>query len=240
LCRELERAQAGVRRLALGLHRVDGKVRRLVVGTSRPVRDVPHLLRLLTLELDGIDVGLGIELMHLEALETAPLGPDQTALTARPELATGGTGAELARLLDQLRQRLGAARVVRLQPVDSHVPERAQRLVPAGAALEPRPWLAREPRPLRLLPHPVPVKAMALVPDGPPLWLQRRQERQRVVAAVGPERILPEWWRPESREERLRDYYRVTVADGRTFWVYREGGYGEPRPPAWWLQGSFA
>jgi protein ImuB len=233
-CRELERAQLGARRLALGLYRIDGKVARLTVGTSRPVREVPHLFRLLALELDGIDVGFGVEFMLLEALETAPLGAAQTDLAAR------GHDADLDRLVDQLIQRLGASRVVRLQPVDSHVPERAQLLVPAGTVLRPRSWLARQPRPLRLLLQPQPIEALAQVPDGPPLWLRRRHERLRVVAAAGPERILPEWWRPEDERGRARDYYRVTVEDGRAFWVYREGRYGEPRPPAWRVQGGFA
>ena len=141
LCRELERRQLGVRRLALGLHRIDGKVARLTVGTGRPVREPAHLFRLLALELDGVDIGFGVEFMLLEALETAPLG------AAQADLATDVDVAELARLVDQLAQRLGAARVVRLQPVDSHLPERAQALAPAGAALQPRPWLARQPRP---------------------------------------------------------------------------------------------
>jgi protein ImuB len=241
LCRELERARAGARRLRLGLHRVDGKVARLEVGTGRPVRDVAHLFRLLALELDGggVDVGFGVEFMLLEALETAPLGACQTDLAAR------GDQAELDRLIDQLARRLGAARVVRLQPVDSHVPERAQRLVPADAALDPRPWLARQPRPLRLLARPEPVEAMAPVPDGPPLWLRGRRhgrQRQRVVAATGPERILPEWWRPDEGETaaRPRDYYRVVVEDGCGLWVCREGMHGEPRPPEWRVQGRFA
>ena len=232
LCRELERRQLGVRRLALGLHRVDGKVARLTVGTGRPVREPAHLFRLLALELDGVDIGFGVEFMLLEALETAPLG------AAQADLATDVDAAELDRLVDQLAQRLGAARVVRLQPVDSHLPERAQALAPAGAALHPRPWLARQPRPLRLLPHPEPVEAMAGVPDGPPLWLRRRRERLRVTAAAGPERILPEWWRGEPG--RPRDYYRVATAAGGTFWVSREGMYGDPQPPRWRVRGGFA
>ena len=232
LCRELERRQQGVRRLALGLHRVDGKVAHLLVGTGRPVREPTHLFRLLALELDGVDIGFGVEFMLLEALETAPLG------AAQADLAADTDAAELDRLVDQLAQRLGAARVVRLQPVDSHVPERAQALVPAGAALRPRPWLARQPRPLRLLAHPEPVEAMAGVPDGPPLWLRRRRERQRVTAAAGPERILPEWWRGEPG--RPRDYYRVTIAAAGTFWVSREGMYGDARRPEWQVRGGFA
>jgi protein ImuB len=230
LCRELERAQAGVRRLRLELYRVDGKVGRLEVGTSRPVREVPHLFRLLALELDGLDIGWGVEFMLLEAVETAPLGPTQV------DLAANLGEAELDRLIDQLAQRLGATRVVRLQPVDSHVPERAQALVPASTALVRRPWLARQPRPLRLLARALPVVAMAAVPDGPPFRLQRRQ----VMAATGPERILPEWWRPEDALAPPRDYYRVTLEDGQNLWVYREGFYGEAQYPRWRVQGRFA
>ncbi len=234
LCRELERRQLGVRRLALGLHRVDGRVARLTVGTGRPVREPLHLFRLLALELDGVDIGFGVEFMLLEAVETAPQG------AAQADLASDGDAAELDRLVDQLAQRLGAARVVRLQPVDSHLPERAQTLVPAGTALSPRPWLARQPRPLRLLPYPEPVEAMAGVPDGPPLWLHRRRLRERVLAAAGPERILPEWWRPGDGPGRPRDYYRVATAEGGSFWLSRDGSYGDPRPPQWQMRGRFA
>ena len=97
------------------------------------MREPAHLFRLLALELDGVDIGFGVEFMLLEAMETAPLG------AAQADLAGDADAAELDRLVDQLAQRLGAARVVRLQPVDSHLPERAQALVPAGAALQPGP-----------------------------------------------------------------------------------------------------
>ena len=103
---------------------------------------------------------------------------------------------------------------------------------------DPRPWLARQPRPLRLLSHPEPVEAMAGVPDGPPLWLRRRRERLRVIAAVGPERILPEWWHGELG--RPRDYYRVATEGGASFWLSRDGHYGEPRRPEWRVRGGFA
>jgi protein ImuB len=182
------------------------------------------------LELDGLDLGFGVEFMLLEATETAPLGAVQAAL------AGAAQEAELDRLIDQLVQRLGPTRVLRLQPVDSHLPERAQTLVPAGAALDLRPWLARQLRPLRLLPRPRPAEALALVPDGPPL----RLEGQRVTSAAGPERILPEWWRPKDALVRPRDYYRIVVEDGQILWVYREGLYGESQYPGWWVQGRFA
>ena len=72
---------------------------------------------------------------------------------------------------------------------------------------------------------------MAGVPDGPPSWLRRRRERQRVVAAAGPERILPEWWRPEGEPARPRDYYRVATEDGRSLLGQPRRHYGEPRRP---------
>ena len=233
LCRELERRQLGLRRVALGLHRVDGDVARLAVGTGRPVREPAHLFRLLALELDGVDIGFGIEFMLLEALETASQG------AAQADLAGDADAAELDRLVDQLAQRLGTTRVVRLQPIDSHIPERAQALVPAGAPLSPRPWLARQPRPLRLLPHPDPVETMAGVPDSPPMWLCRRRERLRVIATTGPERILPEWWRDDG-STRPRDYYRVTTESGASFWLSRDGHYGDARRPEWRVRGGFA
>jgi protein ImuB len=234
LCRTLEREQRGARRLRLDLHRTDGKVVRLAVGTSRPVREVRHFLPLLVLALDGADVSHGIELLRLEATGTSPLGAAQAEIAARYE------EADLARLVDQLSQRLGATRVVRLEPRDSHVPERAQGLVPAASGgFAPRPWLARRPRPLRLLPRPQPVEAVAPVPDGPPAVLGWRGERRRVVAGTGPERIALEWWRPADAGAGTRDYHRVTLADGRRLWVYREGRCGEPCPPRWRLHGLF-
>ena len=198
-----------MRRLTLGLYRVDASPppcgRHQPAGTRRA-----HLFRLLALELDGVDVGYGVEFMLLEAVATAPLG------AAQADLTTDTDGADLDRLVDQLAQRLGAARVVRQQPVDSHLPECAQRLVPAGSALRLRPWLARQPRPLRLLARPEPVEAMP-ASRRPTALAASAARRLRVTAATGPERILPEWWRSEGERARLRDFYRVTVEDGRAY-----------------------
>ena len=196
VCRDLERAQAGARRWRLALRRVDGDTALLEARTGRPGRDAGHVLRLLALDLDGLDAGFGIELVRLEAVEVVPLGAEQAGLADRDD-ADG-----LARLVDRLAARLGPDRVVHLQPVDSHWPERAVLPVPAGTPLVPRPWLARQPRPLRLLSHPQPVEALARVPDGPPVRLGIGRFRQRVLLAAGPERILPEWWRGEGARAR--------------------------------------
>lgn len=80
---------------------------------------------------------------------------------------------------------------------------------------------------------------MAEVPDGPPVRFVWRRVRHRVRRCEGPERIAPEWWRGSERMRRPRDYYAVEDDDGRRFWLFREGVYGEAGKPAprWFLHG---
>jgi protein ImuB len=80
---------------------------------------------------------------------------------------------------------------------------------------------------------------MAPVPDDPPLSFRWRRVVHRVAAADGPERIGPEWWL-SAAPRKPRDYYRVEDAEGRRFWLYREGLYGGAEPPRWFLHGFFA
>ncbi|HET8727761.1 MAG TPA: DNA polymerase Y family protein, partial [Alphaproteobacteria bacterium] len=77
---------------------------------------------------------------------------------------------------------------------------------------------------------------MAPVPDDPPMSFRWRRVRHLVARADGPERIAPEWWRASGT---LRDYYRIEDAEGRRFWVYREGLYAPEIPPRWFLHGLF-
>ena len=55
----------------------------------------------------------------------------------------------------------------------------------------------------------------------------------------GPQRIAPERWRERSTA-RQRDYYRVEDEEGRRFWLFRQGLYGGPVHPAWYVHGLFA
>ncbi len=107
----------------------------------------------------------------------------------------------------------------------------APRRAPAPAAL-PLPGRSVRPRPVRLLPRPVPLRVLALVPDGPPTWLALAGREYVVAHAEGPERIETAWWRgPDVR----RDYFRVTTTDGRRLWVFRARTDGR-----WYLHGVFA
>ena len=255
LCRRLEAARRGVRRLELALFRTDGTVARAAIGTARPVRDPDHLARLFRETLDGLDPGFGVETAILAATVVEPLAAVQTTLQTDAEAPGEALGEaldeDLARLLDRLGNRLHPGNVVRLTARASHLPERACRPVPAATPVAPVDPAAtatehrpRQPRPAMLLPTPEPVQVVTPLPDGPPVLMQHGRSRHRIVAAEGPERIAPEWWLEDDglapdRLARTRDYYRLEDDAGRRLWVFREGPDRADAAPRWYLHGLF-
>lgn len=258
LCHSLTRAGRGARRLELALYLVDGTVKRITAGLSRPVREPAHLLRLLADRLPALEAGFGADLMTAAAPLTEPLSACQADLVA----AGGGAGPanerppspadpELGHLVDRLGNRLGLGNVARLAANQSHLPERAVRVLAPLASPDGPCWPLPVARPLYLLPAPEPVEAVAEVPDGPPVLFRWRGLAHRVRRADGPERIAPEWWRAgETTAAALaagsRDYYRLEDSRGRRFWLYRQGlydGAGDAlaaASPRWYLHGFFA
>ncbi len=259
LCTGLEMAGLGARRLALAVYRVDNSTACVRIGTSRPCRAARQLARLLAEKLQEIDPGFGIERAILAAEAVEPLLPEP--------LAWRGMGAgdldqarDLAPLVDRLSNRLGEGAVAQLVPQASHLPERAQRRVPAlsqaprgTAALneaKPEPFPERRlqgeapARPLRLLARPEPIEAVAPVPDQPPVLFRWRHALHKVARVRGPERLAPEWWRqPDADPAALtRDYFAVEDTEGGRFWLFREGLYltGAASLPRWYLHGMFA
>ena len=129
-------------------------------------------------------------------------------------------------------------------PVESHVPERAVKLVAPLSEQKKVQWPKLPPRPTRLLPNPEPIEVMAPVPDDPPITFRWRRILHRVTWAEGPERVAPEWWRPASSDanesQETRDYYRVQDESGSRYWLYRAGLYHAEKQPRWFLHGVFA
>ncbi len=236
VCRRLERAGLGARRLDLLFERVDGSVQAIRIGTARPARDPAHLARLLDERLETVDPGPGVEAMRLTLPLVEPFSQTQTATLLDDEAAP-----DLSVLLDRLTNRLGAARVYRVAPVESDVPERAVRRVPPLAPPSRRSWQADLPRPARLLSPPQPVRALAPLPDHPPVAFTWRRKRFRVRRADGPERIHGEWWRRDAEMLAVRDYFRVEDEDGRRFWLFRRGDGidAETGDLSWFLHGIF-
>jgi protein ImuB len=236
LATRLEAHGEGARRLEYSLFRVDGAVTRIVVGAGRPIR-APKLILALFREKfaafgDEIDAGFGFDMARLAVIVSAPADAAQIDLTGDATAA-----ADVEGLIDRIGARLGEGNVAAIVPHESHIPERAETLVPhAHAAIAGKTGHTAAPRPLRLFARPEPIVATAEVPDGPPINFHWRSASYRVAHAEGPERIAPEWWRGDGA---TRDYFRVEDETGHRFWLYRDGLYAENTHPQWYVHGVF-
>jgi protein ImuB len=142
LAARLAREGMGARRLALGFHRVDGRVEHIRLGTARPSRDPRHLAKLFAAKLDTVDPSLGVEDMILAVFAADPLPPEQLVSHFRdPPPQAGedvrrtsggqvGASSDIAPLLDRLGNRFGLDAISRIEPRQSHIPERASIFVP--------------------------------------------------------------------------------------------------------------
>jgi protein ImuB len=267
LTAQLERDGVGARRIRLAAFRVDGGVTAISAVLSRPSIKPDHLIRLLReTGFEKLDLGFGADALMLSALTVEPLQARQAELeTSALETAEDA----LAGLIDRLKARLGDEAVRRPVFLGSWLPERSEQWSPVrDLAVETGAPAGDAPRPILVFHPPEPVDAIAELPDAAPARFIWRRVAHKVVRSAGPERLSPEWWRPETalrlgaadEPPRTRDYYRVEDEDGRRFWLFREGLYGREdvsihnqpkdrpedadealsRPPTWWLQGVFA
>ncbi len=238
LCRRLEAEGRGGRRFEIAYHRLDGQALVAAVGLALPGRDAARIAKLIAPKLEALDPGFGVEVVTLEALDVEPLSGRQTRLDAvrAPSVEEG-----LSPLVDRLTNRLGADRVWRAAPVESHAPELASgRARPLAPAADAAPWNAETPRPLRLFRRPEPLEMVtALLPDDPPVQFRWRGRLHRVLRAEGPERIGDEWWKgdiADVRVDKVRDYYRVEDQVGGRYWLFRAGVAADS---PWWMHGLF-
>jgi protein ImuB len=217
---------------------------------------------------ESLDAGCGFDLVRLTVPSVAPLDARQIDLgddsrDAEADLALfvdrvcARLGRNAVRWPVPVASHLPERAVVFSAFADAPdpIPER-QAKITIGAE-----------RPLRLLRQPEPVEVtMAEVPEGPPPNFRWRRAQYRIARAEGPERIGPEWWlenlpsverqedenaedydkrRKQAAEEKTahltRDYFRVEDAQGRRYWLYRQGLYGmSEEQPRWFLHGVFA
>ena len=246
LCAKLAARSQGARRLALQAFRADGNVQRVEVTLARATDQPDRIRPLLVLKYDQIDPGFGIDCLRLEAVQVETLSAVQhrgpihaPAQGAGQGLASPSAAAAeaLEDLLGKLGARLGSDAVTRLHPAESHLPEKAATAHAAAWSVAwDGPWpTGSAPRPL-VLHNPEPVQA----PDLPTPPAQFRWRRRDLVTrmALGPERILPEWWfdNPEWRSG-PRDYWRVEVGGGERLWLYY--AHGADISGGWFCHGQF-
>ena len=257
----LETEARGALRLILKLFRTDGSRLNIPAGFSAATHDPRHMLRVLKPKLETVDAGFGIDAMTLEARETG------SARVQQYGFMEDDSTLAIEQLNDRVLNR-HEAELLSLEEVESHIPERAEKALirPAGHLL-PSPGQARRrekaesrdtfsrakhgrrsrqgdegpSRPLLIFEAPEPAKVIASVPDGPPMRLTWRRVTRRVVKSQGPERVAPEWWRL-GEGSRPRDYYVIEDEQGRRYWLYREGLYGETGgdQPKWYVHGLSA
>lgn len=243
ICDHLARDLKGATRLKFSAYRGDGGVTDLEAVTARPSRDRNHWTRLFADKIAMIDPGFGVDHLCLSVLEAERLVRAQLSL----EAAARGLGADqkaLSHLIDRLASRLGGFAVQRLNLVESHIPERAEKRVSAlkdTEADEASCIAGKAARPLRLLSQPEPVTVVTEVPEGAPRKLTWRRVTHIVCRSEGPERIAPEWWHAlGGRGQRTRDYYRLETEEGARFWVFRSGFYRDGDPlPVWHMHGLY-
>ncbi|HEX2655531.1 MAG TPA: DNA polymerase Y family protein [Xanthobacteraceae bacterium] len=247
LCHLMEPHGEGARLLQVALFRTDGKVERIDMRTGQVLRDAIRIRRLFADKLAATDdhdeLNFGFDIVRLSALVTERIELIQTGLD------TADHSADLAHLIDRLGARFGLQRIIRQVPQDTYIPEFAIAALPAHAfkttACVSGPSCEQQSpvplRPIRLFERPEPIRAIAEVPDGPPVRFQWRHVMHEVAMAEGPERIAMEWWRNDRGQALTRDYFRVESRQGARVWLYREGLYGrETAQPSWFLHGLFA
>ena len=241
---KLEQRGAGLLRGALHLYGVDGRDRVIEVGASRPMREVKALMRLFREKLnraaENLDAEFGIEAARLDVVQIERIGEAARTLVSLEEAAA--SAEQIDAIVDVLSARLGPARVLRPKLASAHAPERAggwrSALRSAKLAVNaPPPSDGVMRRPLTVFARPQPIETLATVPDGPPIRFRWRRVLRDVVRAEGPERISGDWIGGAA----ARDYYRVEDKQGRRYWLYREGLYGEgEEAPRWFVHGLFA
>ncbi|MEZ5962091.1 MAG: DNA polymerase Y family protein [Hyphomonadaceae bacterium] len=235
---------AGVLSAELVLFGVDGRDRVIGVNVSKPLREVRPLMRLFREKLnivgENLNAQFGFEAARLDIVRLAELDARTRTLVAVE--ANAASAETISSIVDILSSRLGPKRVVRPQVHDEHAPERAAgwRSALANGVLNKcvKPAVdGVQRRPVRLFSPGQQIEVMANVPDGPPIRFRWRRVMREVVRAEGPERISGDW----QKHERTRDYYRVEDKQGRRYWLYREGLYGESDAiPRWFVHGLFA
>jgi protein ImuB len=232
LVRDLEKQNQGALRLVLKLYRADGSRSVLPAGLSAPSHDGAHIFRLFKPRMETVDAGFGIDAMTLEARETASVTAQQYGFMEDTSVA------DFDRLNDRVMNRHEAA-LESLIPVESYIPERAEKK--SATRLKPNIATAKH-RPLLILEKAEVAAVIASVPDGPPMRFTWRKVTRRVLKSQGPERIAPEWWQLCERGTGPRDYYVIEDEQGRRYWIYREGLYGETggAQPKWFVHGLSA
>ena len=245
----LERHGIGARLVEAAFFRIDGRVSRASVGTAAPIRAADNVAMLFSERLAAFgedwDAGFGFDMVRLAVLQRRAARRDADRSCRRgdgraatsPAWSTGsahGSGRRASR---------ASCRSTRMFPSAPCVARPLAASCRCGAGLDAaggRGGGAAGP-------------AASGSSPGPSRW--RCSPRCRTARRSASAGAASCWkWRArkgrsasrrmvaaEDFERATRDYYRVEDADGRRYWLFREGLYGrETSAPDWYVHGLFA
>ncbi len=239
----------GARALEFSLYRVDGDVRRIRVGSGRPLNEARAIQRLFAERIAGgsegeIDAGFGIDLMRLSCLAAEPLAPSQREWERAYEAERAD---RLAELLDRLSARLGPRRVTRQTLVEAHLPEQAV-VAPARDARAKRASRRSKSRRRRCRARRPGRCGCSSGPSRSRRWPKSPTDRRSNSAGGACCTKSPRSRAPSasprpgggSAGAPTRDYFRAEDSEGRRYWLYREGLTDARRcAPRWFVHGVF-
>ncbi len=258
IAQDLAERQEGVVQLSCRLDGMGGKPLQLTIGLFRPSAQREHLEELLAMQLEQAQLPRQIGRIGISAQLTAPLENRQTELFAD---SSREASHDYALLIDRLASRLGPTAVLQPVLRSDHLPERAVSYAPMvgkkrrrvrdqGSGVKRRKKVQGSKfkvqstpsqisnlksqiafRPLYLHHPPLPLAAISIIPDGPPVSFDFQRQTHRIDHHWGPERIETGWWRGRSHR---RDYYRIETTTGHRYWLFRRLANGK-----WYLHGEY-
>ncbi len=241
LCEKLRARGRGARKVRLEMTKAEGGIERIEIGLARPA-DTPDRIRpLFELKLDKIDAGFGFDSLRVVAPVTEPLHATHhkggwAVAEAAEARARSKSGHGMDDLIARIGARVGLENITRERPADSHIPEKTSATLAAAWSEAEADWPAPDrARPLTLF-RPEPVTA----PDHPepPSKFRWRGRNFDTRAAIGPERIAPEWWLDDPNwRSGVRDYWRIITTEGHKLWVFY--AHGASTSGGWFCQGDF-
>ena len=205
----LARKSLAVGALELWMKLDDRQMRTETVRPAAPTLDVPQLLTLVRLRLDGLRLSSGITTLRITAT-ACPAASAQSRLFPHyaqrdPDLAN--------QAFARLRAEFGERAVVRARMGDAHLPD-------AQFAWEPLDRLPLRASPVVVTTRPLVRRIYAQPLPLPPNFSLTAHTASDAVEAQGPYAVSGGWWSSTYR----RDYYLTFIGDGDWQWMYYDHG----------------
>ncbi|MDD5030604.1 MAG: DNA polymerase Y family protein [Rhodoferax sp.] len=202
----------------------------LPLRSGEPTQDSGQLQRLLAEHLARVTLPAPVHTLRLRTLALAALAGSSASLLSDATRAGDG----LTQTLERLSARLGAGRVLRLQPRLDHRPEQMQCWSESTTSLIASSALSTGARGQKSLEnktlHKHTTRPLWAQPQSPtwllaePLALDLRHDQPQYHGALtllaGPQRLEAGWWGGGALV--LRDYFVARSAHAGLLWIYRQ------------------